>query len=184
VQVVEEPGELSYQKLNPTAAHYRYLRVKGYGLHWSELRKKTQNIGEAINKANDALEEHNPTLEGVLASVDFNDKDRLPDNTLLKLLDHFSKYRLRNEDLSEPDLLGRAYEYLIAQFADDAGKKGGELYTPRKVVELIVRLIKPEEGMRICDPACGSIIQHHSSNIQILVLNSSTYTLDDSGCLR
>jgi type I restriction enzyme M protein len=123
---------------------------------WSELRKITQNVGEAINKANDALEEHNPTLEGVLASVDFNVKDRLPDATLLKLLDHFSRYRLRNEDLSEPDLLGRAYEYLIGQFADDAGKKGGEFYTPRKVVELIVRLIKPEGGMRICDPACGS----------------------------
>lgn len=123
---------------------------------WSELRKVTQNVGDFINKANDALEEHNPLLEGVLASVDFNVKDRLPDATLLKLLDHFSRYRLRNDDLSEPDLLGRAYEYLIAQFADDAGKKGGEFYTPRKVVELIVRLIKPKEGMRICDPACGS----------------------------
>jgi len=123
---------------------------------WSELRKITQNVGESINKANDALEEANSILEGVLASVDFNVKDRLPDATLLKLIDHFSIYRLRNSDLSEPDLLGRAYEYLIGQFADDAGKKGGEFYTPQKVVELILRLIKPTEGMRICDPACGS----------------------------
>ena len=124
---------------------------------WSELRKIAHDLGDAIDKANDALEEANPQkLEGVLANINFNDKERLPDATLLKLLDHFSRFRLRNEDLSEPDLLGRAYEYLIAQFADDAGKKGGEFYTPRKVVELIVRLIKPEEGMRICDPACGS----------------------------
>ena len=124
---------------------------------WNVLRKVTHDVGDAINKANEALEEANPQkLEGVLASVDFNDKDRLPDATLLKLLDHFSTFRLGNADLSEPDILGRAYEYLIGQFADDAGKKGGEFYTPRKVVELIVRLIKPTEGMRICDPACGS----------------------------
>jgi type I restriction enzyme M protein len=124
---------------------------------WIALSKVTHDVGDAINKANEALEEANPQkLEGVLASVDFNDKDRLPDATLLKLLDHFSTFRLRNADLSEPDILGRAYEYLIGQFADDAGKKGGEFYTPRKVVELIVRLIKPTEGMRICDPACGS----------------------------
>ncbi|MHA2022093.1 MAG: type I restriction-modification system subunit M, partial [Candidatus Thorarchaeota archaeon] len=124
---------------------------------WSELRKIAHDLGDAINKANEALEEANPQkLEGVLANINFNDKERLPDATLLKLLDHFSRFRLRNEDLSEPDLLGRAYEYLIAQFADDAGKKGGEFYTPRKVVELIVRLIKPEDGMRVCDPACGS----------------------------
>lgn len=124
---------------------------------WNVLRKVTHDVGDAINKANEALEEANPQkLEGVLASVDFNDKDRLPDATLLRLLDHFSTFRLRNTDLSEPDILGRAYEYLIGQFADDAGKKGGEFYTPRKVVELIVRLIKPTEGMRICDPTCGS----------------------------
>ena len=53
-------------------------------------------------------------------------------------------------------MLGRAYEYLIKQFADDAGKKGGEFYTPTKVVELLVKVIKPEEGMRICDPTSGS----------------------------
>jgi type I restriction enzyme M protein len=53
-------------------------------------------------------------------------------------------------------MLGRAYEYLIEKFADDAGKKGGEFYTPKMVVELIVELLQPKEGMRICDPTCGS----------------------------
>jgi len=125
--------------------------------HWNFLKSLTQNIGEAINKANDALEEENPeSLEGVLSAVDFNDKDRLPDHILSQLISHFSKIRLRNEDLEKPDILGDAYEYLIAQFASSAGKKGGEFYTPKEVVELLVDILDPGEGMRICDPACGS----------------------------
>ena len=123
---------------------------------WSYITSLTQDIGAAINKAFEELEEENPALEGVLASIDFNDKEKLPDKLLLQLLQHFSKIDLRNENLSEPDILGRAYEYLIKQFADDAGKKGGEFYTPSQVVRLIVKLIKPEEGMRICDPTVGS----------------------------
>ena len=125
--------------------------------HWSYLKTLTQNLGEAINKANDALEETNPeTLEGVLSAVDFNDKDRLPDVTLSALIAHFSRIRLGNKDLENPDILGDAYEYLIAQFADDAGKKGGEFYTPKEVVTLLVEILDPQERMRICDPACGS----------------------------
>ena len=124
---------------------------------WSWLQTLTQNIGEAINKANDMLEEENPeSLEGVLSAKDFNDKDRLPDHILAQLINHFSQIRLRNQDLEKPDILGDAYEYLIAQFASSAGKKGGEFYTPKEVVELLVNLLDPQEGMRICDPACGS----------------------------
>ncbi|OIJ22020.1 type I restriction-modification system subunit M [Anaerobacillus alkalidiazotrophicus] len=123
---------------------------------WKSIQALTQDIGDAINKAFEALEEENPSLQGVLASIDFNDKEKLPDRLLLQLIQHFSSIDLRNENLSEPDMLGRAYEYLIKQFADDAGKKGGEFYTPSKVVELIVKLIKPEEGMRVCDPTVGS----------------------------
>ena len=72
------------------------------------------------------------------------------------LIDHFSKYRLRNDDFEFPDLLGAAYEYLIRDFADSAGKKGGEFYTPRPVVQLMVRLVDPQEGMGIYDPCSGS----------------------------
>lgn len=148
--------------------------------HWKHLAGLTHNLGEAINKANDALEEHNVALEGVLSSTDFNDKDRLPDSTLSKLITHFSKLRLRNEDLAEPDILGRAYEYLIAQFADDAGKKGGEFYTPKEVVSLLVEILDPREGMYVCDPTCGSggmLVQcvHHlkdiGSNFKDIVLH-------------
>jgi type I restriction enzyme M protein len=125
--------------------------------HWSYLKTLTQNLGEAINKADEALEESNPeTLEGVLSAVDFNDKDRLPDVTLSALIAHFSSLPLANKDLENPDILGDAYEYLIAQFADDAGKKGGEFYTPKEVVTLLVEILDPREKMRICDPACGS----------------------------
>src|SRR3990170_6287761 len=124
---------------------------------WGFIKSHTQNLGEIINTANEKLEETNPaTLEGVLAVTDFNDKDRQPDVILPKLIAHFSTIRLRNEDLSEPDILGRAYEYLIGQFADDAGKKGGEFYTPKEVVTLLVEILDPHERMRVCDPACGS----------------------------
>jgi len=128
---------------------------------WSELQKVASNLGEALNKACAALEEQNSSLDGILAGIDFNDERRLGDGknrdtVLSRLVQHFSKVSLRNATLSEPDMLGRAYEYLIEQFADDAGKKGGEFYTPRKVVQLIVELLQPKEGMRISDPTCGS----------------------------
>src|SRR5690606_10877816 len=87
--------------------------------------------------------------------VDFNNNERFPDTVLEALLQHFDQHRLRNEDVPA-DVLGAAYEYLIAQFADDAGKKGGEFYTPKMVVRLIVEMLRPDEGMHIYDPACGS----------------------------
>lgn len=128
---------------------------------WAELSRHTSNIGERLNTACEKLEDNNATLQGVLAGIDFNDERKLGDTrqrdgVLQRLLLHFSKINLRNSNLSEPDLLGRAYEYLIEKFADDAGKKGGEFYTPRKVVKLIVELLAPQPGMRICDPTCGS----------------------------
>jgi len=123
---------------------------------WSNIQVLTQDIGDTINKAFEALEEDNESLQGVLATIDFNDKGKLPDSLLQTLIQHFTKIDLSNSNLSEPDMLGRAYEYLIKQFADDAGKKGGEFYTPSKVVELIVNLLKVEEGMRVCDPTAGS----------------------------
>lgn len=124
---------------------------------WDHLKSLTHNIGEAINKANDMLEEENPeSLEGVLSAVDFNDKDKLPDHILSQLVNHFSQIRLGNSDLEKPDILGDAYEYLIAQFASSAGKKGGEFYTPKEVVQVLVEILDPKEEMRVCDPACGS----------------------------
>ena len=123
---------------------------------WSNLKDLKHDIGSELNKATEAIEEHNSSLEGVLVSIDFNIKNKLSDKKLQDLLSHFSKYRLRTVDFESPDLLGDAYEYLIKQFADSAGKKGGEFYTPSEVVWLLVSLLKPTAGMKIYDPTAGS----------------------------
>ncbi len=123
---------------------------------WPHLKDLKHDIGAGLNMATEAIEETNSTLEGVLVSIDFNIKNKLSDKKLRDLLSHFSKYRLRNSDFEKPDLLGSAYEYLIKMFADSAGKKGGEFYTPSEVVQLLVALLKPHAGMRIYDPTVGS----------------------------
>ena len=127
---------------------------------WDHVRDHLHHqVGDGLNKALAALETHNPALEGVLQHIDFNRRvgtTTVTDKKWRDLIDHFSKYRLRNEDFEFPDLLGAAYEYLIRDFADSAGKKGGEFYTPRQVVQLMVRLVDPREGMSIYDPCSGS----------------------------
>jgi len=123
---------------------------------WETLKDLKHDIGAELNKATEAIEEHNSSLEGVLVTIDFNIKNKLSDTKLRDLLSHFSQHRLRNSDFERPDLLGTAYEYLIKMFADSAGKKGGEFYTPSEVVQLLVALLKPHAGMRIYDPTAGS----------------------------
>jgi type I restriction enzyme M protein len=123
---------------------------------WGNLKDLKHDIGAELNKATEAIEEHNPSLEGVLVAIDFNNKNRLNDRKLRDLLSHYSTFRLRDEDFDRSDLLGAAYEYLIKMFADSAGKKGGEFFTPTQVVKLLVALLKPGAGMRILDPTCGS----------------------------
>ncbi len=123
---------------------------------WNHLKDLKHDIGSKLNEATEAIEEHNSSLEGVLVTIDFNIKNKLSDKKLRDLLSHFSQHRLRNSDFERPDLLGTAYEYLIKMFADSAGKKGGEFYTPSEVVQLLVSLLKPHAGMRIYDPTSGS----------------------------
>ncbi|WP_341936544.1 N-6 DNA methylase [Marinimicrobium sp. C2-29] len=127
---------------------------------WSYLVKEVhKNVGDALNTALGGLEQGNTSLQDVLEHIDFNRKvgqSKLPDIKLRGLINHFNKYRLRDRDFEFPDLLGAAYEYLIGDFADSAGKKGGEFYTPRPVVRMMVRLLKPEQNHRVYDPCCGS----------------------------
>ena len=127
---------------------------------WEHINKELHHtVADGLNKALIGLETHNPALEGVVQHIDFNrqvGRTRIPDVSLRALIRHFNKYRLRNEDFEFPDLLGAAYEYLIYQFADTAGKKGGEFYTPRDVVRLMVQILKPQVNMRIYDPCVGS----------------------------
>jgi len=126
---------------------------------WKNILSLKEDVGNQLNKALSALEEKNPELDGVLKHIDFNavkGKTKLKDQQLVDLIHHFNKYRLRNEDFEFPDLLGAAYEYLLKEFADSAGKKGGEFYTPAHVKTLMVRIVKPQEGMTIYDPTVGS----------------------------
>ena len=123
------------------------------------LNDAHRNIGDTLNKALSAVETGNTSLYDVLEHIDFNRKvgqSKIPDIKLRQLINHFERYRLRDEDFEFPDLLGAAYEYLIGEFADSAGKKGGEFYTPRPVVRLMTRLLKPNLSHAIYDPCCGS----------------------------
>lgn len=123
---------------------------------WNTIKTHTENIGIALDKAFAAIERENTSLEGVMTATKFGDKEKLSDELLQRLLRHFNQYSLRNDHLETNELLGDAYEYLIKMFADDAGKKGGEFYTPRGVVQLIVQLIKPQPKHKVYDPTCGS----------------------------
>ena len=132
----------------PERARWEYLQDDAH-----------RQVGAALNDALAALEGANPQLEGVLRHIDFNRRvgnTRVSDAKWRDLISHFSRYHLRNSDFEFPDLLGAAYEYLIRDFADSAGKKGGEFYTPRPVVQLMVRLVDPKQGMSVYDPCSGS----------------------------
>lgn len=125
-------------------------------------QRNANNIGEIINKMLERIEEDNKTkLRGVFRNIDFNSesifgktKDR---NAMLKnVIEEIETLDLRSSVLGQSEILGDAYEYMIANFASDAGKKGGEFFTPSEVSELIARLVKPRENDRIYDPTCGS----------------------------
>jgi type I restriction enzyme M protein len=122
---------------------------------WSDVRKVSVDIGTQLNIAFRAIEDANPRLKGIFQDVDFANKERFPDHLIESLLQHFDRYRMRKTDVPST-VLGDAYEYLIAKFADDAGKKGGEFYTPKAVVKLMVEILRPEKGMTVYDPTCGS----------------------------
>ena len=129
--------------------------------HWSSLRHLKDNVGSGLNKALAELEEANLKrgMEDVLKHINFNHKvgkKPMSDQTLVEFIQHFDEIPLANGDFEFPDLLGASYEYLIKYFADSAGKKGGEFYTPSEVVRLLVEIIEPAEGMEVYDPTCGS----------------------------
>ncbi len=134
------------------------------------LKDLKQDIGNMLSKALAAVEDENDALAGVLKNnINFNaikGKTKIPDQRWKDLLDHFNQpqFVLVNDNFEFPDLLGAAYEYLIKYFADSAGKKGGEFYTPAEVVRLLVQLVKPRAGNEIYDPTVGSggfLIQSH-----------------------
>lgn len=149
------------------------------------LKDVKTSVGTALNKALHEIEDANSSLlSNVLKGIDFNvkkGKSSIPDQRWIDLINHFNSKLppLINENFEFPDLLGAAYEYLIKYFADSAGKKGGEFYTPSQVVSLLVSLLKPTEGMEIYDPTVGSggmliqslqYVEEHGQNVNNLRL--------------
>jgi type I restriction enzyme M protein len=125
---------------------------------WQNFKDMNLNIGPELDKAFKAIEDEpkNAELVGVLTTANYNDKERVPDGKLNQLIQIFDAMDLSNEGLESPDILGDAYMYLIKKFADDGGAKGGEFYTPKEIKDVMVRLLKPQEGMSLYDPCAGS----------------------------
>lgn len=150
---------IAVQLTNPDKYQSPYFFVPE-DAHWSKIRHFKTNVGSALNKALEAIEEKNiDVLQDVLTGINFNRKigqRTLDDDTLADFIQNFEKIPLRDEDFEFPDLLGAAYEYLIKQFADSAGKKAGEFYTPAEVVRVCVEMVDPKPGMTVYDPTVGS----------------------------
>ena len=124
--------------------------------HWKDILEMTQNVGQALQYAFREIEKSNPDkLYGIFGDVNWTNKERLSDELLINLIQHFNPLILSKSNV-EPDMLGQAYEYLIKKFADLTNRKAGEFYTPRPIVHLMGSILKPKEGETIYDPACGS----------------------------
>src|SRR6266516_7477779 len=124
--------------------------------HWRDIREKTGDIGQALQHAMREIEKANQrTLYAIFGDAQWTNKERLSDALLNHLIDHFSRLPLSNRNV-DSDVLGQAYEYLIKKFADATNKKAGEFYTPRSIVRLMIRILDPQEGETIYDPACGT----------------------------
>tara|TARA_R110002111_G_scaffold100976_6_gene156477 strand:- start:35887 stop:38454 length:2568 start_codon:yes stop_codon:yes gene_type:complete len=158
--------ELIEKQLNNPAVYKSFFVPPA--ARWNKIQHLKQSVGSGLNKALSAIEDANPnTLQDVLKGINFNRKvgqKTMADSTLIEFIQHFEQLPLSNDDFEFPDLMGAAYEYLIKYFADSAGKKGGEFYTPAEVVRLMVQIIEPKQGMEIYDPTVGSggmLIQAH-----------------------
>lgn len=125
------------------------------GHRWEDLRKaaKQPDIGSRIDAAMEAIEKENDTLKGVLPK-NYARRELTP-ATLGGLIDTFSREDLTAAEHQDLDVLGRVFEYMVSKFASAEGKLGGEFYTPRSVVKLMVDMLEPFNG-RVYDPACGS----------------------------
>lgn len=150
-------------------------------------QRNEPNLGELINIALEGLEDANRAkLERVFRNIDFNSeanlgqtKDR--NRRLKNLLVDFSALDLQPSHLESNDIIGDAYEFLIGQFASDAGKKAGEFYTPAPVSALLAKLVDPQPGNRICDPTCGSASLLIKVAREIASNNFSLYGQENNG---
>ena len=163
---LEKQNAPEYDFFVPLAARWKKLdgdpETDSEGNKIQYIKDLQEEIGDHLNKALAALEDANlDKLEGVLKSINFNrsigkNNKQITDEDLRELIRDFNKKNLRDENLEFPDLMGAAYEYLIKYFADSAGKKAGEFYTPYEVVKLLVNILEPKEDAEIYDPTVGS----------------------------
>ena len=145
----------------PPRARWNEEWIDDKGKPHPALKHTKENVGSTLNKALEALEDANAdALQDVLkGTINFNRKigqHTLDDDTLVDFIQNFDKIPLHDGDFEFPDLLGAAYEWLIKYFADSAGKKAGEFYTPAEVVRICVEICDPKEGMSVYDPTVGS----------------------------
>ena len=126
---------------------------------WDTILKQSQNLGEYLTSAVRAVARENPKLSGVIDIKDFNETAAghriISDENLKALIEILSKYKIGLKD-AEPDILGRAYEYLLRKFAEGSGQSAGEFYTPKEVAILMAKIVDPKEGESVYDPCLGS----------------------------
>lgn len=149
--LVESDGDLEYAAFDE---NHRF-KVPAEA-HWNQVRSTTVNVGQAINKAlNDIQKVNAQQLQGIFGDADWTNKERLSDEMLCQLIEHFSSKNLNIKNVPN-DELGNAYEFLIKKFADDSGHTAAEFYTNRTVVKLMTLIADPHEYDSIYDPTCGS----------------------------
>ena len=151
VALADSDGDLSYAKFTE---NHRFQIPEG--AHWNDVRQTPKNVGMTIQTALRQLEAANPDLlAGIFGDAPWTNRERLPDETLKNLIEHFSTQTLSIANVPE-DELGNAYEFLIKKFADDSGHTAAEFYTNRTVVHLMTQLLAPQVGESIYDPTCGT----------------------------
>lgn len=163
-KIKELESKYSGDKLKRRLERMNYKISKDASFEYLLKNKEAPNIGEIINTALRKIERDNPQkFDGIFNNIDFNDSNKFGEtktrNAILKhLLEDFSdsELDLSPSALQNNDVMGDAYEYLISNFASDAGKKGGEFFTPPEVSTLIAKIVSDRTGVKIYDPTCGS----------------------------
>lgn len=148
--LADSGGDKEYAKFEE---NHRFQISKG--AHWNDVRHVTVNVGDALQKALRKIEQANEKLFGIFGDASWTNKERLSDEVMTDLLEHFSEMSLSIENVPN-DELGNAYEFLIKKFADDSGHTAAEFYTNRTVVHLMTLIMNPQPGESIYDPTCGS----------------------------
>lgn len=160
---ISDVWDEEYQKVmdefndkNLAKADYNHRFQVPEDCKWTVIEQQADNIGPKLNEIFAKLTNANsPKLDRIFDDLDFANKHKFPNDMLQRLINHFSQYNFGSNYINS-DLLGDAYEYLIKQFAADAGKKGGEFYTPREIERVIINILKPDEKNHIYDPTVGS----------------------------